>query len=303
MASFPLTVIRSAFRVADHIAPGIAGRAALELFCRTPHPDRVPEKERRALDQAAPFMAEARQHRLTTGSGCIVAHDFRPPQGTDRRRTVLVIHGWHSRTDHMAALIDALRRSGARVIAIDLPGHGKSSGRRLNMANAVEAAAMAAEWFGPFDAVVGHSFGGAVAVNAIVGSIRGIPAVAAERLVLISAPNSMPAYFADFGRMMDLGTRTQTALVGHIERLSGRPLDDFVGANQLAQVEIPTLVIHAPDDKEVLAENAKAYAGAGRHVRLVWAPGLGHRRIVAGPGVLAELTSFVAGGQHAALAH
>lgn len=295
MASFPLTVIRSAFRVADHIVPELAGRAAFELFCRTPHPDRVSDKERRALDQVAPFMAEARQHRLTTSSGCIVAHDFRPPQGIERQRKVLVIHGWHSRSDHMSAIIDALRRSGTRVIAIDLPGHGKSSGRRLNMANAVEAAASAGEWLGPFDAVIGHSFGGAVAVNTIAGSIRGIPAIATDRLVLISAPNSMPAYFADFGRMMDLGTRTQTALVGHVERLSGHPLDDFVGANQLAQLDIPTLVIHAPDDKEVSAENAKAYASAGRHVRLVWAPGLGHRRIVAGPGVLAELTSFVAG--------
>ncbi len=303
MASFPLTVIRSAFRVADPIIPQIAGRAAFELFCRTPHPDRVSKKERRALEQAAPFMAEARQHRLTTRSGCIMAHDFRPPEGVERQRTTLVIHGWHSRTDHMAALVDALRRSGSRVIAIDLPGHGKSSGRRLNMAIAVEAAAKAAEWFGPFDAVVGHSFGGAVAVNAVVGSIQGIAPIGAERLVLISAPNSLPAYFADFGRMMELGARTQTALVGHIERLSGHPLDDFVGANQLAQVEIPTLVIHAPDDKEVPAENARAYASAGRHVRLVWAPGLGHRRIVAGPGVLAELTSFVAGRPAPALVH
>lgn len=295
MASFPLTVIRSAFRVADHVAPRIAGRAAFELFCRTPHPDRVDDKERRALEQAAPFMAEARVHRLNTRSGWIAAHDFRPPAGTGRRRTVLVIHGWRSRTDHMAALVDSLRRAGSRVIAIDLPGHGKSSGRRLDMAIGVEAAARAGEWFGPFDAVVGHSFGGAVAVNAVVGSIRGIAAVATERLVLISAPNSMPAYFADFGRMLELGPRTQTALVNHVERVAGHPLEDFVGATQLAEVKVPTLVIHAPDDKEVPAENARAYAAAGRHVRLVWAPGLGHRRIVAGPGVLAEIAGFVEG--------
>lgn len=303
MASIPLAVIRSAFRIADHLAPQLAGRAAFELFCRTPHPDRVSGKERRALDQAAAFMAEARLHRLTTPSGCVAAHDFRPPQGAPRRGTVLVVHGWRSRADHMAALIDALRRAGSRVIAIDLPGHGKSSGRRLNMANAVEAVAIAGQWFGPFDAIVGHSFGGAVSVNAVVGSIRGIAPVAAERLVLISAPNSMPAYFADFGRMLELGPRTQTALFDHVERIAGNPLEDFVGATQLAEVAIPTLVVHAPDDKEVPAENARAYAAAGRHVRLVWAPGLGHRRIVAGPGVLAELSEFVKGPRAAALVH
>ena len=303
MASFPLTVIRTAFRIADHLAPQLAGRAAFELFCRTPHPTRVSEKERRALEQAAPFMAEARLHRLTTASGCVAAHDFRPPEGVARRGTVLVVHGWRSRADHMAALIDALRRAGSRVIALDLPGHGKSSGRRLNMANAVDAVATAGQWFGPFDAIVGHSFGGAVAVNAVVGSIRGVAPVATRRLALISAPNSMPAYFADFGRMMELGTRTQTALFGHVERVAGNPLENFVGATQLAEVEVPTLVLHAPDDKEVPPENARAYTAAGRHVRLVWAPGLGHRRIVAGPGVLAELAGFVAAPRVRETAH
>ncbi|MVA97658.1 alpha/beta fold hydrolase [Nitratireductor sp. CAU 1489] len=295
MASFPLTVIRSAFRIADHIAPRLAGRAAFELFCRTPHPQRVSDRERRALDQAAPFMAEARLHRLTTRSGCVAAYDFRPPPGTERRRTVLVIHGWRSRSDHMVAIIDALRRDGARVIAIDLPGHGKSAGRRLNMANAVEAAATAGAWFGPFEAVIGHSFGGAVAVNALVGSVSGVEKLVAERLVLVSAPNSMPSFFAEFGRMLDLGPRAQTALFDHVERLTGRPLEDYVGADQLARHRFPTLVLHAPCDKEVPAENARAYDDAGPHVRLVWAPGLGHRRILAGPGVLAELTRFAAG--------
>ncbi|MEQ8451202.1 MAG: alpha/beta fold hydrolase [Nitratireductor sp.] len=301
MASFPLTVIRTAFRIADHIAPRLAGRVAFELFCRTPHPNRVSPGERRALDRAAPFMAEARLHRLTTPSGWVVAHDFRPPPGTGRRRTVLVIHGWRSRSDHMAAIVDALRRDGARVIALDLPGHGKSGGRRLNMANAVAAAAVAGAWFGPFDAVIGHSFGGAVAVNALVGSVRNVERLAAERLVLIAAPNSMPSFFAEFGRMLDLGPRTQTALFAHVERLTGRPLEDYVGADQLARHPCPTLVLHAPCDKEVPAENARAFGRAGPHVRLVWAPGLGHRRILAGPGVLAELTGFVAGIREPAL--
>ncbi|RST79476.1 alpha/beta fold hydrolase [Aquibium carbonis] len=295
MASFPLSVIRSTFRVADHLAPVLAGRAAFELFCRTPDPTRLNDKERRAIAQASAFMEEARHHRLPIRSGHVVAHDFRPPQGTPFRRTVLVLHGWRSRTEHMAALVDALRRAGSRVVALDLPGHGASSGRRLTMANAVEAASAAGDWFGPFAAVVGHSFGGAVAVNAVTGSIPRFAPVTTDRLVLISAPNSMPAYFADFGRMLSLGPRAQTALFDHVERIAGRPLERFVGASQLAEVEVPTLVIHAPDDKEVSAEDAKAYAAAGRHVRLVWAPGLGHRRIVAGPGVLAELAGFVAG--------
>ncbi|MGB6119713.1 MAG: alpha/beta fold hydrolase, partial [Mesorhizobium sp.] len=129
--------------------------------------------ERRSVASAQGFMDEARHHRVPI-EGCDIAiHEFRPPSGR-YSRTVLVIHGWSSRTEHMRHLIDGFRNAGTRVMALDLPGHGASTGRRLNMANAVAAAQAADLWFGPFEAIVGHSFGGAVAVNAAAGSVRGI---------------------------------------------------------------------------------------------------------------------------------
>lgn len=294
MASFGIKVIRAAFGVAEHIVPGLAGRAAFELFCRTPNPKALSDKERRVLAQAARFMTEARKHRLTTKSGCVVAFDFRPEPGAPTFGTVLVMHGWNSRTEHMRPVIDGFRAVGYRVIALDLPGHGQSAGRRLNMMLAVDAARVAGEWFGPFAAVVGHSFGGAVAVNAAVGAVEGIPPLAAQRLVLIAAPSSMPSLFEDFGRFLSLGPRSQTAIAAQVERVAGRPLEDFVGSAQLAAARIPTLVIHAPDDREVSADSARMFAAAGPHVGLYWANGFGHRRILADPASLAQATAFVA---------
>ncbi len=293
MASFPLTVIRGAFAVADHLLPRLAGRVAFELFCRTKNPARPPMKDRQLLERAAPFMAEARYHCLATRSGRVTVHEFRPPQGVAQTFRVLVIHGWNSRTEHMTTLIETMRGRGGRVFALDLPGHGRSSGRRLNLATAVDAVATAAQWFGPFDAMVGHSFGGTVAVNAAVGSIKGIEPVETSRLALVAAPSSMPAFFDGFARMFNLGPRAQTALADEVARISGRPLAEFVGAEQLSRHAISTLVIHAPDDKEVPSDHAEAYAKAGPHVRLVWAHGLGHRRIIAGPGVLTTIADFV----------
>ncbi|RUY19895.1 alpha/beta hydrolase, partial [Mesorhizobium sp. M7A.F.Ca.CA.004.12.1.1] len=57
---------------------------------------------------------------------------------------------------------------------------------------------------------------------------------------------------------------------------------------------VPTLVIHAQDDREVSADHARRYAGAGGHVRLYWADGLGHRRILADKGVVERAVGFVA---------
>ncbi|MGX9144527.1 alpha/beta hydrolase [Mesorhizobium sp. 128a] len=293
MASFGLKVIRGVFGAAEHVAPRLSGRAAFELFCRTPSVKALSDGERRAVDRAAGFMAEARHHRLKTRNGCVMVHEFRPEPGRASAGTVLVIHGWRSRTEYMRALIEGFRGAGYRVASLDLPGHGQSLGRHLNMVNAVEAAKVAGEWFGPFKAIVGHSFGGAVAANAIAGSIRGIQPVAAEQLVLIAAPSSLPAIFADFSHMLNVGPRSQVSMADQVKRLSGRPLNEFTGDRQLAEAPVPTLVIHAPDDREVSADHAKRYAGAGSHVRLHWADGLGHRRILADKGVVERAVTFV----------
>ncbi|TIL58963.1 MAG: alpha/beta hydrolase [Mesorhizobium sp.] len=294
MASFGLKVIRGVFAAAEHVAPRLTGRAAFELFCRTPNAKILSDGERRAVDRAAGFMAEARHHRLKTKNGCVMVHEFRPEPGRRAAGTVLVIHGWRSRTEYMRTLIEAYRDAGYKVVSLDLPGHGQSQGRRLTLVSAVEAARLTGEWFGPFVAVVGHSFGGAVAANAVVGSVKDVPPLAAERLVLIAAPSSLPAIFNDFSRMLSVGPRSQAAMADRVERIAGRPLHEFTGDRQLASTPVPTLVIHAPDDREVSADHARLYAGAGDHVRLYWADGLGHRRILADRGVVERAVGFVA---------
>ncbi|SIT55563.1 Hydrolase [Mesorhizobium prunaredense] len=294
MASFGLKVIRGVFAAAEHVAPRLTGRAAFELFCRTPNAKILSDGERRAVERAAGFMAEARHHRLKTKNGCVMVHEFRPEPGRWAAGTVLVIHGWRSRTEYMRTLIEAYRDAGYKVVSLDLPGHGQSQGRRLTLVSAVEAARRTGEWFGPFVAVVGHSFGGAVAANAVVGSVKDIPPLAAERLVLIAAPSSLPEIFNDFSRMLSVGPRSQAAMADRVERIAGRPLHEFTGDRQLASTPVPTLVIHAPDDREVSADHARLYAGAGDHVRLYWADGLGHRRILADRGVVERAVGFVA---------
>ncbi|AZN99859.1 alpha/beta fold hydrolase [Mesorhizobium sp. M9A.F.Ca.ET.002.03.1.2] len=303
MASFGLKVIRGVFAAAEHVAPRLTGRAAFELFCRTPNAKVLSDGERRAVDRAAGFMAEARHHRLKTKNGCVMVHEFRPEPGRVAAGTVLVIHGWRSRTEYMRTLIEGYRDAGYKVVSLDLPGHGQSQGRRLTLVSAVEAARLAGEWFGPFVATVGHSFGGAVAANAVVGSVKNIPPLAAGRLVLIAAPSSLPAIFNDFSRMLGVGPRSQAAMADRVERIAGRPLHEFTGDRQLASTPVPTLVIHAPDDREVSADHARLYAGAGDHVRLYWADGLGHRRILADKGVVERAVGFVAERLEPSLLH
>ena len=95
------------------------------------------------------------------------------------------------------------------------------------------------------------------------------------------------------------GPRSRAAMSRKVERISGRALDEFCGDRQLAATPTPTLVIHAHDDREVPSWHAERYAAAGGHVRLCWADGLGHRRILADQEVVRRAVGFAVDPQSA----
>jgi len=293
MASFPQKVTRLVFDITGRISPDFAGRLAFRLFTFTPSRNAGTQKAQDALQNARQRMTGADSVRLVLRNGSITAFRFVGSTRVNSAETVLVVHGWGSRTEHMIALIEALVESGRNVVAIDLPGHGRSSGRTLNMANAVEALDAAWREFGPFNTVVGHSFGGAVALNSAGGTISGIPARIPRRLVLISAPSDIPRVFDMFSHWIGLSEASKQVLFRVIHEIAERPVEHFAGTGILAGIAIPTLVLHAPDDKEVPSQSAEDFGLAGPHVRVEWAPGLGHRRILNDTGIHDRIRHFI----------
>jgi pimeloyl-ACP methyl ester carboxylesterase len=292
MAILSKQVTRAVFGQAGRLFPAFTGRLAFELFCRTADPRKLSKGERASMERSAPLMARAVPHRLKTPHGSIAVHEF--PAQTTGDTCILVIHGWRSRTDFMAPMIASLAADGYRVIGIDLPGHGQSSGRSLNVRLGVAAVEAAYRHFGRFDVIVGHSFGGVVAVNAVTGSIKGHDPVPCDRLAIISSPNSMPQLFDAFGRYIGLPPRANEAMAKHVRKVAGHPISTYVMKEQLKRLGRAVLVMHAPDDREVAFADAEAMAAAGPHVTLQPMPGLGHRRIIADTRVFAALHDFCA---------
>jgi hypothetical protein len=284
-------VIRFVLGQGGKVFPGLAARAGFELFCRTDNPGKPNAKQRNAIAKAAPLMAQARMHRLKISTGCVAAHEFRP-QGKERGR-ILVLHGWRSRTDFMARMIMSLVEDGWRVVGLDLPGHGQSHGRRLTVRLGVEAVTQASEWLGPFDTVIGHSFGGIVAVNSAIGGITGFKPIPFAKLAVISSPNSFPELFAGLSDAYGFGEPARAAMGRVVEEIAGNPVPFYVLADQLKRFEGHVLSVHAPDDKEVAYRDGRAISGAGQHVTHLAFDGLGHRRIVADTQVFDALKSFV----------
>jgi hypothetical protein len=283
-------VIRFVLGQGGKVFPALAARAGFELFCRTDDPRKPNSKQKQAIARAAPLMAQARLHRLRVGRGCVAAHEFRP-RGKERGR-ILVVHGWRSRTDFMTGMIMSLVQDGWRVVGLDLPGHGQSSGRRLTVRLGVEAVTQASQWLGPFDTIIGHSFGGIVAVNAAIGGISGFKPVPFERLAVISSPNSFPEMFSGLSDAFGFSYRARAAMGRTVEKIAGNPVSFYVLADQVKRFGGSVLSIHAPDDKEVAYRDGQAIGAAGEHVKHIAFDGLGHRRIVADDQVFDALKSF-----------
>lgn len=293
MANFALEVTRLGFSLMQSVSPRLAGEAAFRLFCRTPSARPKGEKARAAHAAGAAKLADAERFLLRVEGKR--AHAYRLNGGAlGRRKRYLVTHGWGSGMAYMADLVTMLAATGAEVIALDFPGHGRSGGRFLHMALAVKAIAAAEARFGRFDAVIGHSFGGAALMVSALAMLPDVKPVSAERLVLIGSPSEMQWLFTDFGRMLRLKPAAQEALEDVVHRITGRRLEDFDAGKRANHVGKPVLVIHAEDDKEVSAAHARRYAASGGHVRLSWANGFGHRRIMSAGPVLSEVAAFLA---------
>lgn len=289
-----LKVIRPVVRLSSRLAPRWTGRTAFHLFCmpmgHAPVDARSP-----AMVRAKAVFAGADVSRITHGCGHVRVARFHP-QGAARGR-VLVLHGWGGQALFMAGFVEALTARGYEAVAMDMPGHGGSSGRKLNFPLAIEAiAALARQNKQAFSGVIGHSFGGAVAMAAVAGGVPLFPPLGAQRLVTVSAPAAMAPYGRMFSKTLGLGARAHAAFEGEVLAVAGRPMESFSGVEYLQQVHLPTLLIHAPDDKEIPFADAERMAGVGAHVQLHAAPGLGHRRILFDEGVQQRAADFIAGG-------
>lgn len=287
-----LKTIRTLFALLGAVSPSLAGRAGFRLFCTTFKPKVKSASHRAIIDRAEQQFKAAEKHTIPYSHGSIAAFEFLPENDTPKG-SVWLVHGWQSHSYFMDKFIDPLLQQGYRVITIDLPGHGQSSGRTFHLVMAVEAMLAAKEKLGPFDSIISHSLGGAVVASTLAGTLPNTPTLTVKRLVLISAPDSMRTIFENFASMVGLNQKAREALHESVVRLSGKTSDDFSTGLQLKKIDCQLLLIHAPEDKEVNFSESEAIAELNPAATLLPAPGLGHRRIIGDEKMVQQAVEFV----------
>jgi pimeloyl-ACP methyl ester carboxylesterase len=265
--------VRAAISAAAALAPGLAAHALAELCMRPPR-HRAPARERGILRGAEPFAA------LHPGG---VVRGWRVGAGP----AVLLLHGWGGRAGQLAAVADALVAAGCEAVAIDAPGHGRSSGRVASVPLYAGAIAAAARATGA-RAAVGHSFGGAALTFAVADGLE------LDAVVLVGAPSTPILYVEAFCDALGLGPRARAALQARLEARVGRRYEELdLPRRIVGAAPAPALVVHDRHDREVHPSSGDVLAAAWPGASLRRTAGLGHRRILRDAAVAAEVSAFV----------
>jgi pimeloyl-ACP methyl ester carboxylesterase len=279
-AASPL--IRGAFRLLEHAAPGLGARWAERIWFTLPR--RRPPAAPRGVQPVPgqPFALEVGGHEVvgeSWGAGPVI----------------YLMHGWAGHRGQFAAFVPPLVARGYRVVAFDAPSHGVSGAgafgpRSSSIPEFAAALTAVAAANGSARALIAHSLGCTAAAVALRDGL------AAERVVLL-APLASPLAFArQFMAVLGFGDRTYRRLIGRVEQRVGAPMHDFdvPALGRIAPMP-PTLIIHDQEDNSTPASDGAAIAAAWAGSRLQLTTGLGHRRLLSNPDVVADVAEYVAG--------
>jgi len=160
------------------------------------------------------------------------------------------------------------------------------------MAEAVAAViAEMAEQELPVRTVVAHSLGAAAATIALADGQACI-----DRLVMLAPAGELALDIEKIRAALWLPAAALRVLIARVEQRYGQPLQACSTAAMAKHLSMPVLVIHDRDDPLTPLASAQALAAALPQARLTITQGLGHRRILRDPEVLAQAARFCAEG-------
>jgi pimeloyl-ACP methyl ester carboxylesterase len=268
MSAIPLPI--AALAAASHVAP-----ALVAPFFR-----RMMLNPRRDV-RPAPHFDLPPAERVDLGEGLVAWRSGTGP-------AVLLVHGFEGNRAQFGAVVDALVERGYAAVALDVPAHGESVGSELTAVKFIAAIERALEKLAPVHAVVGHSMGGAMALYTLAK--KG----GATKAALISAPSSLGRELRRFAGAVGLSKRGTKAFIASVETHVGRAADDFDVRHIAGDVNLPVLLIHDQNDRQVpVLESARA-AHMLDTAELIVTRGLGHNRLLADATVVSSVVDFVA---------
>lgn len=277
--SLALRFFRFALGSSQRLWPALAVRAATRLF-GTPLPPKWLQR-RKALDAGW----QVAQWRFEEASLTVYAQAAAP-----HGPVALLVHGWGGHARQLLPLAESLAQHGFRPVLLEMPAHGRSAGSVSNLpqfARAIDYAVARLQQEGhTIGLLAGHSLGANAAAYA---ASRGL---AVGKLVLLAPPASPRAYTRYFAQVFGLSEATRAAMQHRIEAREGILMQQFEPRFVAPRIRVPTLVVHDRGDAINAFADGQAFAHSIQGAQLLATEGLGHRKLLKDPAVVAQLVVF-----------
>lgn len=238
------------------------GAEAVTRFCSPGPPPKLRRRDEALLDRAETFAVEVSGDEVR-----VYAWGTGP--------TILLVHGWASCAAHLAAFVDPLVNRGHRVVAADMPAHGRSTGALSSFYAFEQTLWRLRAIVGPPAGVVAHSGGAVVTTMAASNGLEVPGAVFVAPMVRLSSGA------AAFAAATGLDAEQTRAFTAGMQRRFGRDVWERTATDLLIEgLNLPALLIHDRDDPEVSYDEVRRLAALWPGAQLVTTVGLGHQRIL-----------------------
>ena len=271
-----LRLLRLVFLAGGYIAPGLAGRLACRLWYQTTRFP-LPTYEKKILRDA-----DVRREEF---NGTEIASYAWGNSGSP----VLFVHGWNGRGTQLASFVRPLTNAGLRLLAFDAPAHGQSPGGRTSIYEIADVIVELNRRYGPFPAIITHSFGGPAVALAMQQDLS------TERIVCLCPPANADGLVDKFARTLQISDNSIRVMKRLIEKRFGETVWSEVSMqNNVKHLKVPAMIIHDEDDSDVPWQEGYAVSRAWPDCQFIKTSGLGHHRILRDKSTIKTVIDFIA---------
>jgi pimeloyl-ACP methyl ester carboxylesterase len=276
-----LKLTRVAFRLGQ-VAPNATGKLAHRLFV-TPRGSRGRSRSD-LFASAKPFTIEGMPLPMKL-------------YGFGEGPRALLVHGWESRSEKFASLVEPLVQRGYQAIAVDAHAHGAAPGARLPFGVACRAMAQLLDALTP-EIVIAHSYGAATVAYGLAHAQKKFPVRVVSLAAIVEAKQISETYL----RLTRAPQSLKAPFYRELASSWGKPVEFFSMPNFARRLDCPALLVHDRWDPVIPYAHGKALHEAWRGSQLLTTSELGHHNLLKDEKVLAEVLRFACSTENVGVA-
>lgn len=218
------------FNMLHLISKEKAAALALKVFS-------IPRKGK-VLDHQAAFLSTARTQQIAFEDGLFMIYHWK---GTGP--TVLLNHGWESNSFRWKYLIEPLQKLDYNIISIDAPAHGNSDGSLFTAVIYSRIITTTIELYEP-QIVIAHSVGALATIFQESSNRHDF----IEKFVFLGSPNKLEVIMRGYQSLVSFNDSVYESLNALLKNKFGYYIEDFSAAKFAEKIDVPSLIVHHPDD-------------------------------------------------------